>query len=161
MPEIALFEPDIPQNVGAIIRLSTCLNVKLHIIEPTSFILNNKKIRRAGMDYIQNSEYITHKSWNHFVEYLDNRKREINIRLLVFTTKATESFMNYNYQDNDILLFGRESSGVTEYVREYATKLLKIPISKQTRSLNVASSVAMALTESLRQTNKFVNITNE
>ena len=146
--QIALFQPDIPQNTGTILRLCACLDVSAHIIEPAGFPVSDKHFRRAGMDYLDQVTIMRHDSWSKFQQW----RNEGNYRLVLFTTKAAESYLDYRYQAADILLFGRESAGVPDEVAIAADARLVIPIKPGLRSLNVAMAAAMALGEALRQT---------
>src|SRR5699024_10951036 len=122
-PAIALFQPDIAGNTGAIIRLASCLDCDLHIIEPMGFTLNDKNLRRAGMDYVHLAKLRRHIDWDNFYSYIT----EDNKRLVLFTTKSTRSYYNFTYSENDILLFGRESAGVPNYVHNIIKEQLTIP----------------------------------
>jgi tRNA (cytidine/uridine-2'-O-)-methyltransferase len=145
---IALFQPDIPQNTGTILRLCACLGVEAHIIEPAGFPVSDRHFRRAGMDYLDHVTIRRHDSWTRFEEW----RAGDGGRLIVFSTKAARSYLDHSYQADDILLFGRESAGVTAEVVEAADERLVVPIAPDMRSLNVAMTVAMALGEALRQT---------
>jgi tRNA (cytidine/uridine-2'-O-)-methyltransferase len=147
--QIALFQPDIPQNTGTILRLCACLNVTAHIIEPAGFPVSDRHFRRAGMDYLDQVAITRHDSWAKFNEW----RQENRYRLILFTTKAAGSYLDYRYDAADILLFGRESAGVPDDVASAADARLVIPIKPGLRSLNVAMAAAMALGEALRQTN--------
>jgi tRNA (cytidine/uridine-2'-O-)-methyltransferase len=144
---IALYEPDIPQNTGTILRLAACLDVEAHLIEPAGFPTSDRAFRRAGMDYLDQVALNRHVSWEAFEAW---RRRE-GLRLVVFTTRAETCYLDHAFASGDILLFGRESSGVPEAVHAAAEVRLKIPIRPPLRSLNVAMSCAMALGEALRQ----------
>jgi tRNA (cytidine/uridine-2'-O-)-methyltransferase len=146
--QIALFQPDIPQNTGTILRLCACLGVASHIIEPAGFPISDRHFRRAGMDYLDHVSLMRHDSWSRFAQW----RNAAGYRLILFSTGATSSYLDYRYQANDILLFGRESAGVTDEVVAAADARLVIPIKPGLRSLNVAMSAAMALGEALRQT---------
>jgi len=146
--QIALFQPDIPQNTGTILRLCACLDVAAHIIEPAGFPVSDRHFRRAGMDYLDQVSITRHDSWSKF----DQWRRETGNRLVVFSTKGVGSYLDYRYKAADILLFGRESAGVTDDVTAVADAQLVIPIKPGLRSLNVAMAAAMALGEALRQT---------
>jgi tRNA (cytidine/uridine-2'-O-)-methyltransferase len=146
--EIALFQPDIPQNTGTILRLCACLDVGAHIIEPAGFPVTDRAFRRAGMDYLDQVRLTRHISWTKFEEW----RRETSYRLVLFTTKGATSYLDFHYGASDILLFGRETIGVTDEVVAAADARLKIPIKPGLRSLNVAMAAAMAVGESLRQT---------
>lgn len=145
--QIALFQPDIPQNTGTILRLCACLGLASHIIEPAGFPISDRLFRRAGMDYLDHVRLSRHDSWTKFEEW---RKAE-GRRLLLFTTRAATDYRDFHYQSSDILLFGRESAGVTDAVVAAADARLVIPIKAGLRSLNVAMSAAMAAGEALRQ----------
>jgi tRNA (cytidine/uridine-2'-O-)-methyltransferase len=146
--EIALFQPDIPPNTGTILRLCACLDVAAHIIEPAGFAVSDRAFRRAGMDYLDQVRLTRHLSWTKFEEW----RRQNGKRLVLFTTKAAISYLDFRYQASDILLFGRETVGVTDEVVAAADARLKIPIKPSLRSLNVAMAAAMAVGEALRQT---------
>jgi tRNA (cytidine/uridine-2'-O-)-methyltransferase len=146
--QIALFQPDIPQNTGTILRLCACLGVAAHIIEPAGFPVSDRHFRRAGMDYLDQVTITRHDSWSKFQQW---RKDGAN-RLVLFTTKAARSYLDYRFEAADILLFGRESAGVPDEVAAAADARVVIPIRPGLRSLNVAMASAMALGEALRQT---------
>jgi tRNA (cytidine/uridine-2'-O-)-methyltransferase len=146
--QIALFQPDIPQNAGTILRLCACLNVEAHIIEPAGFPVSDRHFRRAGMDYLDQVTISRHDSWSKFQQW----RNEKPYRLILFTTKGNLSYLDYRYGPDDILLFGRESAGVPDEVVAAADARLVIPIRAGMRSLNVAVTAAMALGEALRQT---------
>jgi len=146
-PKIALFEPDIPQNTAAIIRTCACLGAKLEIIEPCGFLLNDKRFERVVMDYMDKKNIIFYKSSDDFFK---NKK---NQRIILMTTKASISYTQFRFDKNDTILFGRESAGVPETVHTLVKDKLKIPMKNSKRSLNIASSVAIVLAESLKQTN--------
>jgi tRNA (cytidine/uridine-2'-O-)-methyltransferase len=146
--QIALFQPDIPQNTGTILRLSACLDVAAHIIEPAGFPVSDRHFRRSGMDYLDHVTITRHDSWSKFEQW----RNEAAARLILFTTKGTSSYLDYRYGADDILLFGRESAGVPDEVVTAADARLVIPIKPGLRSLNVAMAAAMALGEALRQT---------
>ena len=144
---IALYQPDIPQNAGNIFRLGACLGVPVDIIEPTGFIFDDKKFKRSAMDYINHIEYKRHIDWQHFYDWTKKNK----FRLILMTTKASQSFYKFEFFSTDILLFGRESAGVPDKVHKSIKDRLKIPMKNDKRSLNIASSVAIILAESLKQ----------
>ena len=148
--QIALFQPDIPPNTGTILRLCACLGVEAHIIEPAGFPVTDRAFRRAGMDYLDQVRLTRHVSWAKFEEW----RREAGCRLLLFTTKGAISYLDFHYTASDILLFGRETVGVTDEVVAAADARLKIPIKPSLRSLNVAMAAAMAVGEALRQTSQ-------
>ena len=145
-PKIALFEPDIPQNTAAIIRTCACFGVKLEIIEPCGFLLNDKRFRRVVMDYMDEKNIRFYQSSDHFF----NSKK--NQRIILMTTKASISYAKFNFDKNDTILFGRESAGVPRKVHEMIKNKLKIPMKNSKRSLNLSTSVAIILAESLKQT---------
>ncbi len=145
---IALYQPDIPQNTGTILRLCACLGIEAHIIAPAGFPTSDRAFRRAGMDYLDAVTLVRHSSWQAF----ETRRRAQNHRLLLFTTAATVSYLDYRYRADDVLLFGRESAGVPAQVHEAADARLIIPMRPGLRSLNVALAAAMAAGEALRQT---------
>jgi tRNA (cytidine/uridine-2'-O-)-methyltransferase len=145
---IALFQPDIPQNTGTILRLCACLGLEAHIVEPAGFPVSDRAFRRAGMDYLDQVSIVRHESWQNFEQW----RREKGLRLVVFTTQAAIPYLDHRFSDRDILLFGRESAGVSEDVHAAADARLVIPLRPGMRSLNVAMAVAMAAGEALRQT---------
>jgi tRNA (cytidine/uridine-2'-O-)-methyltransferase len=145
--QIALFQPDIPQNTGTIL-LCACLDVTAHIIEPAGFPVSDRHFRRAGMDYLDQVTIMRHDSWSKFEQWRNDK----GYRLVLFSTKGASSYLDYRYNVDDILLFGRESAGVPDDVVTAADARLVIPIRPGLRSLNVAMAAAMALSEALRQT---------
>jgi tRNA (cytidine/uridine-2'-O-)-methyltransferase len=151
--QIALFQPDIPQNTGTILRLCACLEVSAHIIEPAGFPVSDRNFRRAGMDYLDQVTLMRHDSWMKFDEW----RKQDGYRLLLFTTKGATPYLDFRYQASDILLFGRESAGVPEAVADLADARLRIPIRPALRSLNVAMAAALAVGEALRQTRREAN----
>ena len=146
-PKIALFEPDIPQNTAAIIRTCACLGAKLEIIEPCGFLLNDRRFKRVVMDYMNEKDIKFYKSSDDFF----NSKK--NQRIILMTTKASISYTKFKFEKNDTILFGRESAGVPEKIHKLIKDRLKIPMKNDKRSLNIASSVAIILSESLKQMN--------
>ncbi|MBD1159456.1 tRNA (cytidine(34)-2'-O)-methyltransferase [Pelagibacterales bacterium SAG-MED19] len=148
-PKIALFEPDIPQNTAAIIRTCACLGVKLEIIEPCGFLLNDKRFKRVVMDYMDEKDIKFYKSSVDFFKFKEGQ------RIVLMTTKASISYTRFKFEKNDTILFGRESAGVPEGVHKLIKNRLKIPMKNDKRSLNIASSVAIILAESLKQ-NKLI-----
>ena len=146
-PKIALFEPDIPQNTAAIIRTCACLGVELEIIEPCGFLLSDKRFKRVVMDYMDNKVIRFYQSFDRFYKDKENH------RIVLMTTKASISYTKFKFEKSDTILFGRESAGVPEKVHKLIKNKLKIPMKKNKRSLNISSSVAIILAESLRQTN--------
>ena len=145
---IALYEPDIPQNAGTILRLAACLGAEAHIIEPAGFPVTDRAFRRAGMDYLDQVSITRHPGWDDF----DQWRRGNSCRLILFTTRGGVSYLEHAYRPDDVLLFGRESAGVPDRVHEAADARLTIPIRPGLRSLNVAVACAMALGEAMRQT---------
>lgn len=145
---IALYQPDIPQNAGTILRLCACLGVEAHMIEPAGFPVSDRAFRRAGLDYLDAVTMTRHRSWLDFVGW----RRSQHGRLLLFTTSGALSYLDFAYRADDVLLFGRESAGVPPEVHAAADARLLIPMSKGLRSLNVAVAAAMAVGEALRQT---------
>ena len=148
---IALYEPDIPQNTGTILRLAACLGVEVQLIEPAGFPVTDRAFRRAGMDYLDHVELTRHASWTAFMAWRNERR----LRIALFTTRAGVSYLDHDNRADDVLLFGRESAGVPEAVHAAADVRLTIPIRAELRSINVAVACAMALGEALRQTNGF------
>jgi len=144
---IALYQPDIPQNTGTILRLCACLGIEAHIIAPAGFPTSDRAFRRAGMDYLDAVALVRHTSWLAFEAW----RRTQGCRLALFTTHATLSYLDYRYQADDVLLFGRESAGVPTEVHDAADARLVIPMRPGLRSLNVAVAAAMAAGEALRQ----------
>ena len=151
MFNIALYQPDIPQNTAAIIRLCSCFGVTLEIIEPCGFHLDDKRLKKVAMDYLDKSKIITHKSYENFLS------KKKNSRIILMTTKAKKSYYNFKFKEKDTLLFGRESAGVPKVVHENAYEQLKIPLKKNARSLNVSIAAAITLSEALKQKMSFKN----
>ena len=144
---IALYKPDIPQNTAAIIRLGACLNLKIHIIEPCGFDLEDSRFKRVVMDYIGYSKIFRYQDYD---DFLDKNKKK---RIILITTKAKKHYHKFKFKKDDILLFGRESAGVPNNLHKTIKDKVKIPMNKKTRSLNVAMSVAIISAEALRQNN--------
>ena len=144
---IALYKPDIPQNTAAIIRLGACLSLKIHIIEPCGFNLHDSRFKRVVMDYIGFSKIFRYQDYDDFLN--KNKKK----RIILMTTKAKKHYHKFKFKKDDILLFGRESSGVPNNLHKTIKDKVKIPMNKKTRSLNVAMSVAIVSAEALRQNN--------
>ena len=144
--KIALFEPDIPQNTAAIIRTCSCLGAKLEIIEPCGFLLSDKRFKRVVMDYMDEKEIKFYRSSKDFFDFKKDQ------RIILMTTKASISYTKFKFDKNDTILFGRESAGVPEDIHQIVKYKLKIPMKNNMRSLNIASSVAIILAESLKQT---------
>ncbi len=147
---IALYQPDIPQNTGTVLRLCACLGVDAHLIGPAGFPISDRAFRRAGMDYLEAVALTRHDSWREF----DAWRRQESHRLVLFTTAASMSYLDYRFEPDDILLFGRESAGVPQQVHASADARLLIPMRPGLRSLNVAIAAAMAAGEALRQLGK-------
>ena len=145
MFNIALYQPDIPQNAAAIIRLCSCFNTTLEIIEPCGFHLDDKRLKKVAMDYLDKSEIITYKSYENFLI------KKKNSRVILMSTKAKKNYNNFKFKPKDTLLFGRESEGVPKIVHKKSYQRLKIPLKKNTRSLNISMAVAITLSEALRQ----------
>ena len=150
-PKIALYEPDIPQNTAAIIRTCSCLGAKIEIIEPCGFIFNDKRFKRVVLDYLDEKMIKFYPSKEVFFKF----KKEKNERIILMTTKASISYSSFNFKINDTILFGRESAGVPEKIHKLVDNRVKIPLRSGKRSLNIASSVAIVLAESMRQ-NKII-----
>ena len=146
-PKIALYEPDIPQNTAAIIRTCACLGAKLEIIEPCGFLFSDKRFKRVVMDYMDEKTIEFYQSSEHF---FNSKKNE---RIILMTTKGSMNYSKFKVELNDTILFGRESAGVPDKIHETVNHRLKIPMISNKRSLNLASSVAIILAESLKQTN--------
>ena len=147
-PKIALYEPDIPQNTASIIRTCSCLGAYLEIIEPCGFLFSDKRFKRIVMDYMDEDKIQFYKNSE---EFFDSKK---NDRVILITTKSKKSYTDFNYSANDTILFGRECAGVPEHIHKLVNERLKIPMIKNKRSLNISTSVAIVLTENLRQINE-------
>ena len=147
MFNIALYQPDIPQNTAAIIRLCSCFNTTLEIIEPCGFHINDKRLKRVAMDYLDIKKIIIHKSYENFL------LKKKNSRVILMTTKAKKKYYRFKFKIGDTILFGRESAGVPIKIHKLIKTKLKIPMVKNKRSLNIASSAAIVLAENLRQFN--------
>ena len=146
---IALYEPDIPQNTGNIFRLGACLGINIDIIEPTGYVFDDKRFKRSSMDYIDHIKYKRHLDWETF----SNWSKKNNFRLILLTTKSDKIYYNYNFNNNDILIFGRESAGVPKKVHNAVDEKITIPMVKGLRSINVSSAVALVVGEACRQLN--------
>jgi len=146
--QIALYQPDIAQNTGTILRLAACLGVAAHIIEPAGFPVSDRAFRRAGMDYLDQVALTRHASWAAFEQW----RRAARLSVVLLTTRATTGYLDHRFTPDDVLLFGRESSGVPEAVHAAADTRLTIPLRANLRSLNVAMACAMVVGEALRQT---------
>ena len=149
MINIALYKPDIPQNTAAIVRLSACFNLKTHIIEPCGFNLDDSRFKRVVMDYINFSEIIRYPNFETFL------KKNIKSRIILMTTKSKKFYHQFRFKKDDFLLFGRESAGVPIEIHKKIKDKLKVPLSENTRSLNVAMTVAIVASEALKQNNFF------
>ena len=150
-PKIALYEPDIPQNTAAIIRTCSCLGAMIEIIEPCGFMFHDKRFKRVAMDYLDEKMIKFYPNEKEFFKF----KKKENERIILMTTKASVSYSSFNFKINDTILFGRESAGVPEKIHKLVDNRLKIPLKFKKRSLNIASSVAIVLAESMRQ-NKII-----
>ena len=146
---LALYEPDIPQNTGALIRLGACFGVPLDIIEPCGFLWSDAKLKRAGMDYLAHADIARHSSWTAFLAAREG------MRLVLLTTKGEQAYTDFTFRPDDVLLLGRESEGVPDFVHGRAVARLRIPLREPMRSLNVAQAGAIVLAEALRQTGGF------
>lgn len=153
--DLALYQPDIAQNTGTLLRLGACLGVRLHIIHPTGFPFSRRELRRGGLDYLDHADFLEHDSYDHF----DRWRREANRRLVLLTTKASISSHTFAYLEGDIVMLGRESAGVPESVAAAADTRIRIPMRPGMRSINVAIAGALVLGEALRQTNAFASLT--
>lgn len=151
MPALALYQPDIPQNTGTLLRLAACLGVTAHVIEPAGFPLSDSALKRAGMDYLERAAMVRHLSFDHFEDWRKTAQK----RLVLLTTKTDKSYTGFKFAEGDILMMGRESSGAPQAVHDLADARLTIPMAEGLRSINVAVSAAMVLGEALRQTDAF------
>ena len=147
MFNIAIYQPDIPQNTAAIIRLCSCFDTTLEIIEPCGFHLDDKRIKRVAMDYLDKSKIIIYKTYENFLI------KKKNSRVILMTTKAEKKYSDFKFKPKDTVLFGRESEGVPKIVHDNSYERLKIPLKKNTRSLNISIAVAITLSEALKQNN--------
>ena len=136
---ICLYMPDMPQNLGVIIRTAACLEFPLHIIKPLSFSMTDKRFKGAVMDYIDQCEIVNNDDWNNFEKYCDSN----NKRIVLATTKTNNSFYNYSFSNSDIILFGKETAGVPQEIHKKVIEKITIPINQKTRSLNLATSVSI------------------
>jgi tRNA (cytidine/uridine-2'-O-)-methyltransferase len=150
---IALYEPDIPQNTGTILRLAACLGLEAHLIEPAGFPTSDRAFRRAGMDYLDQVQLVRHASWDAFEAW----RQAQGLRLVLLTTRAAISYLDHAFAPHDVLMFGRESAGVPDAVHAAAEVRLKVPMRPGLRSLNVAMTCAMVVGEALRQTGETGN----
>ena len=149
MINIVLYKPDIPQNTAAIVRLSACLNLKVHIIEPCGFNLDDSRFKRVAMDYIKLSRIIRYSGFESFIS------KNSKSRIILMTTKSKKNYHQFKYRKNDYLLFGRESAGVPIEIHKIIKDKLKVPLSGKARSLNVAMTDAVVASEALKQNNFF------
>jgi len=149
MINIVLYKPDIPQNTAAIVRLSACLNLKIHIIEPCGFNLDDSRFIRVAMDYIKLSQIIRYPDFESFI------KKNSKFRIILMTTKSKKNYHQFKFKKDDFLLFGRESAGVPDEIHKRIIDRLKVPLSGKARSLNVAMTVAIVASEALKQNNFF------
>ena len=149
MINIVLYKPDIPQNTAAIVRLSACLNLKIHIIEPCGFNLDDSRFKRVVMDYIKLSQIVRYLDFESFVT------KNLNSRIILITTKSKKIYHQFKFRKNDFLFFGRESAGVPDKIHEKIKDKLKVPLSGKARSLNVTMTVAIVASEALKQNNFF------
>ena len=146
---LALYQPDIPQNTGTMLRLAACLGIAVDLIEPAGFVMTDKKLRRAGMDYLDHTNLVQHRSWQAYIEQSARHGR-----LILLTTRATVDYVDFAFAADDTLMVGRESDGVPDDVREFVDGAVCVPMVPAMRSLNVAVAAAMVLGEALRQTNQ-------
>ncbi len=153
--DLALYQPDIAQNTGTLLRLGACLGVRLHIIHPTGFPFSRQQLKRGGLDYLDHADFTEHDSYAHF----DSWRRAAGKRLVLLTTKASESAYAAAYAPDDILMVGRESAGVPQSVADDADLRIRIPMRKGLRSINVAVAASLIVGEALRQTNGFASLT--
>ncbi len=153
--DLVLYQPDIAQNTGTLLRLGACLGVPVHIIHPTGFAFSRRELKRSGLGYLDEAEIVEHDSYDHF----DRWRREANRRLVLLTTKASQSAYTFTAFEGDLIMLGRESAGVPEAVAASADARIRIPMRQGMRSINVAVAAAMVLGEALRQTNGFATLT--
>ncbi len=146
---LALYQPDIPQNAGTMLRLAACLGVPVDLIEPAGFVMTEKHLRRAGMDYLEHTELVRHPSWQAFIN-----RPERQGRLVLLTTRADTTSVDFRFAADDTLIVGRESAGVPDAVHQFVDAAVRVPMVAGLRSLNVAVAAAMVLGEALRQTNQ-------
>ena len=149
MINIALYKPDIPQNTAAIVRLSACLNLKIHIVEPCGFNLDDSRFKKVAMDYAILGQIVRYPNFENFV------KKNLKSRIILMTTKSKRFYHHFRFEKNDFILFGRESAGVPREIHESIKDKLKVPLSGKARSLNVTMTVAIVASEALKQNNFF------
>ena len=147
MIELALFEPEIPQNTGTLLRVGACFGLKIHLIEPCGFIFSSRRMKRAGMDYIDQVDYEIHNSWEEFHSTMQQKGK----RTILLTPHTNQSYLDFSYATNDVLILGRESDGVPTHVAKAVDNAVVIPMKNGTRSLNVAISGGIVVSEALRQ----------
>ena len=147
MINIVLYKPDIPQNTGAIVRLSACLNLKIHIVEPCGFNLDDSRFKKVAMDYAILGQIVRYPDFENFV------KKNLKSRIILMTTKSKKMYHHFKFKKNDFILFGRESAGVPNEIHKKIKDKLKVPLSGKARSLNVAMTVAIVAAEALKQNN--------
>lgn len=152
--ELALYQPDIAQNTGTLLRLGACLGIVVHIIHPTGFPFSRRELKRGGLDYLDLARFIEHDSYTHF----DMARRERRQRLVLLTTKARRSVYSAQFGDGDVLMLGRESAGVPDNVAQECDLQVRIPMQEGLRSINVAVAAALVLGEAMRQTNAFASL---
>lgn len=150
-PRLALYQPDIPQNAGTMLRLGACLSIGIDVIEPCGFLWDEKRMRRAGMDYLDLVDVVRHTSWGAFRQAAGAQGR----RVVLLSTRASERLDHFTFRPDDIIMVGRESAGVPDAVADAADARLRIPLIPAARSLNVALAAAIAMAEALRQLNAF------
>ena len=143
---LVVFQPDIPQNTGAMIRTCSCFNIDMHLIHPTSFPLSDKSLKRVSMDYGNNIKIIQHNSWEEYKIKLLNSNR-----IILLSTKGKMNYSDFQFNKNDHLMVGRESAGVPDHIHNEVDEILTIPMSKNSRSLNVSTAAAIVLSEANRQ----------
>jgi tRNA (cytidine/uridine-2'-O-)-methyltransferase len=153
--DLALYQPDIAQNTGTLLRLGACLGVRIHIIHPTGFPFSKKELKRGGLDYLDHADFTEHDSYAHFTAW----RRDSGRRLVLLTTKASESAYEAQYTPEDVLMVGRESAGVPDEIAAAADLRVRIPMRAGLRSINVAMAAALIVGEAMRQTNGFASLT--
>lgn len=153
--DLVLYQPDIAQNTGTLLRLGACLGVVVHIVHPTGFPFSRRELKRGGLDYLDQADIVEHDSYDHF----DSWRRGAGRRLVLLTTKTTRSAYDFSYAQGDLVMLGRESAGVPEVVATASDARIRIPMREGLRSINVAVAAAMILGEALRQTNGFATLT--
>ncbi|MFM7084761.1 MAG: tRNA (cytidine(34)-2'-O)-methyltransferase [Hyphomicrobium sp.] len=152
---LALYQPDIPQNTGTILRLAACLDIPVDIIAPTGFDISDRSLKRAGLDYLNHVSLTKHESWDSFTQSCLKTRQSSCSKLILLSSKGLVRYTEHNFLKDDILLLGRESAGVPDHIHQTADAVIRIPIKKNLRSLNVAVAAAMVLGEALRQTDQY------